>query len=64
MSAKLQKIRFYAYFLALGLLSALWQLIMLRETLTSWRDNALFLNFFFIFWLIFTGLGSLFKTKN
>jgi len=64
MPLKLQKIQFYSYFLSLGLISSLWQLILLREILTSWRGNELFLNYFFICWLVLLGLGSLLSPKK
>jgi spermidine synthase len=64
MPAKLQKIQFYSYFLSLGLMSSLWQLILLREILTSWRGNELFLNYFFICWLVLLGLSSLISAKK
>lgn len=49
---------FSLYFLALGMVSGISQMIFLREVLVSFRGNELFLNYFLILWLVFVGLGS------
>jgi spermidine synthase len=50
--------------LALGLLSSLWQMTFLRETLTSFRGNELFLNYFLVVWLVAVGLGCLITDRR
>ncbi|MCX6796127.1 MAG: hypothetical protein NTW06_01365 [Candidatus Falkowbacteria bacterium] len=54
-----RKILFAVYFFSLGLISAIVQMILLRETLISFRGNELFLTYFLIAWLILISLGSL-----
>lgn len=64
---KNQQFLFFAYFLGLGIISSLLQMVFLREVLISFRGNELFLNYFLIIWLTFVGLGSLAvfkKSKN
>ena len=55
---------FYFYFITLGLLCSVWQMLFLREALTSFRGNELFLNYFLICWLIASGLGGLIGFKK
>ena len=64
MNHQATKISFILYFLALGIVSAIWQMIFLRESLNIFRGNELSLNYFLIAWLTFTGLGSLIKLKR
>ncbi len=53
------RLTFFLFFLTLGAVSSIFQLIFAREVMGSFRGNELFLGFFLSIWLLATGIGSL-----
>lgn len=63
MALNREQLTAFLYFIALGLLSSMWQMTFLREVLISFRGNEFYLNYFLICWLVLAGLGSLLQLK-